>query len=115
MDLARPREVHTKMAFLTRVLEVPASSILASPQAFFRRSIMDTIGPRLSFIRDCAHHKAQKYSITTFMRNTDFVRPSSRLNPTADYPTALSVPFPLWSLSVSLDVSLKLCCLKLCC
>jgi hypothetical protein len=66
--------VQVKLAFLIRVLEVPPGSVLAAPRLFFNKSIMETLGPRLSFIRDCVHHKAHHYSLSTFFRNSDPVR-----------------------------------------
>ena len=63
-----------KMGFVTKLLGLPASAVLASPRILFDKSIVNTIGPRLSFIKDCLPEAAARWAPSTLLRSGDEVR-----------------------------------------
>ncbi|EIE22498.1 hypothetical protein COCSUDRAFT_42785 [Coccomyxa subellipsoidea C-169] len=60
-----------RLAFLTKLLGVPAGSILGAPSLFFNRSVVSTIGPRFSFIKDCLPDSTATWAPTTLLRSSD--------------------------------------------
>lgn len=52
---------------------MPAHSILGAPSLFLNRSVVTTIGPRFSFIKDCLPDCTTKWAPTTILRSSDEV------------------------------------------
>ena len=59
------------MGFLTKLLGMPASKVLGCPALIFQSSIVSTIGPRFSFIKDCLPDMAHRWAPSTLLRSTD--------------------------------------------
>lgn len=69
----RARDVQVKLAFLTKLLGQPAGSMLGAPRLFFNKSVVSTIGPRFSFIKDCLPDCTARWAPTTILRSSDDV------------------------------------------
>ncbi|KAK9915137.1 hypothetical protein WJX75_005218 [Coccomyxa subellipsoidea] len=68
---ASPKNLQVRLAFLTKLLGMPAHSILGAPSLFLNRSVVTTIGPRFSFIKDCLPDCTTKWAPTTILRSSD--------------------------------------------
>lgn len=62
-----------RLAFLTKLLGMPAHSFLGAPSLFLTRSVVNTIGPRFSFIKDCLPNHTAQWLPTTLLRSSDEV------------------------------------------
>ena len=63
-----------KLGFVTKLLGMPASKLLGAPKLFFDSSIVNTIGPRLTFLKDCLPESTQRWAPSSLLRSDDRVR-----------------------------------------